>query len=121
MLNLKNILYPTDFSEYSLVALPYAVSFMQQNDAKLYCLHIVEMPHEEYLTNEYMVPLNVPHVSEDKVLRTARARLEKFVAENLSEIDKKVTSRVLVGTRKRGREGSTQSTLSGTDCQTSSA
>jgi nucleotide-binding universal stress UspA family protein len=96
MLNLKKILYPTDFSEYSLAALPYAVSLTKQNNAELYCLHVVEMPKEEYLTSEYMVPLNVPHVPEDKVLRTARARLKRFVAENLSDFDK-VTSRVLVG------------------------
>jgi nucleotide-binding universal stress UspA family protein len=96
MLNLKKILYPTDFSEYSLAALPYAVSIAKQNDAELYCLHVVDMPQEEYLTSEYMVPLNVPHVPEDKVLRTARARMERFVTENLSEIVK-VESRVLVG------------------------
>jgi nucleotide-binding universal stress UspA family protein len=98
MLNLNKILYPTDFSEYSLAALPYVIGLIQQNDARLYCLHVVEMPHEEYLTGEYMVPLTMPHVPEDKVLRTARARLEKFVAENLLEIDNKVTSRVLIGT-----------------------
>lgn len=96
MLNLKKILYPTDFSEYSLAALPYAVSIAKQNNAELYCLHVVDMPQEEYLTSEYMVPLNVPHVPEDKVLRTARARMEKFVRENLSEIEK-VESRVIVG------------------------
>ena len=96
MLNLKKILYPTDFSEYSLAALPYAVSIAKQNDAELYCLHVVDMPQEEYLTSEYMVPLNVPHVSKDKVLRTARTRMERFVTENLSEIEK-VESRVIVG------------------------
>jgi len=96
MLNLKKILYPTDFSEYSLAALPYAVSLARQNDAELYCLHVVEMPQEEYLTSEYMVPLEVPHVPEDKIIRTARARMERFAAENLFEIAK-VTSRVLVG------------------------
>jgi nucleotide-binding universal stress UspA family protein len=96
MLNLKKILYPTDFSEYSLAALPYAVSIAKQNNAELYCLHVVDMPQEEYLTSEYMVPLNVPHVPEDKVLRTARARMERFVTENLSEIEK-LESRVLVG------------------------
>ena len=96
MLKLKKILYPTDFSEYSLAALQYAVSIAKQNNAELYCLHVVDMPKEEYLTREYMVPLNVPHVPEDKLLRTARARMKRFEAENLSEIDK-VTSRVLVG------------------------
>jgi len=96
MVNLKKILYPTDFSEYSLAALPYAVDLAGQNDAELFCLHVVEMPKEQYLTGEYMVPLEVPHVSVDKVLRTARSRLEKFVAENLHDIGK-VTSRVLEG------------------------
>ena len=96
MLNLKKILYPTDFSEYSLAALSYAVRLAQQNDAELFCVHVVEMPQEEYLTSEYMVPLNVPHVPEDKVLRNARARMERFMAENLSGIDR-VTSRVLKG------------------------
>ena len=97
MTTISKILYPTDFSEYSKAALPYAINLPQQNHAELFCLHVVEMPQEEYLTTEYMVPLNLPHVPEDKILRTARARLEKFVAENLSEIDK-ITSRVLVGT-----------------------
>lgn len=98
MLNLKKILYPTDFSEYSIAALPYAIGLAKQNDAELYCLHVVEMPHEEYLTGEYMVPMTMPHVPEDKILRTARARLERFVEQNLSEIDTKITPRVLVGT-----------------------
>ena len=97
MLSLSKILYPTDFSEYSLAALPYAIGLVQQNNAELYCLHVVEMPHEEYLTGDYMVPLNVPHVPEDKIIRTARSRLEKFVKENLSDLNK-VTPRVLVGT-----------------------
>jgi nucleotide-binding universal stress UspA family protein len=96
MLNLKKILYPTDFSEYSLAALSYAVRLAQQNDAELFCVHVVEMPQEEYLTSEYMVPLNVPHVPEDKVLRNARARMERFIAEKLSGVDR-VTSRVLTG------------------------
>ena len=96
MLNLKNILYPTDFSEHSLVALPYAAGLTQQNNSNLYCLHVVEMHQEEYLTSEYKIPLNVPHVPEDKVLRTTRARMERFVKENFPETGK-VTSRVLIG------------------------
>lgn len=97
MLNLKKILYPTDFSEYSMAALPYAVTLAQQNNAELYCLHVVEIPKEEYFTGDYMVPLSVPHVPQDKILRTARVRLDRFVSEHLSKVDK-VTPRVLTGT-----------------------
>ena len=96
MLNLKKILYPTDFSEYSLAALPYALGLVQQNHATLHCMHVVDVPHEQHLTSEYMVPLQVPHVPKDKLLRTARVRLNKFITESLSEIDD-VTSRVVSG------------------------
>ena len=97
MATIKKILYPTDFSEYSLAALPYAVDLTQQNDAELYCLHIVEMPKEEYLIGEYIVPLDLPHISQDKVIKTATARLDKFVNENLSGVEK-LTSKVIIGT-----------------------
>jgi len=96
MLNLKTILYPTDFSEYSLAALPYAVGLVQQNHAALHCMHVVDVPHEQHLTSEYMIPLEVPHVPKDKLLRTARVRLDRFITESLSEIDD-VTSRVISG------------------------
>ena len=97
MAAIKKILYPTDFSEYSLAALPYAVNLTQQNDAELYCLHIVEMPKEEYLIGEYIVPLDLPHISKDKVIKTATTRLDKFVNENLSGVEK-LTSKVIIGT-----------------------
>lgn len=96
MMNIRRILYPTDFSEYSLAALPYAITLTLQNNAELYCLHVVELTQEEYLVNEYMLPLSTPHIPEDDVLKAAGVRLERFVKENLSKIDK-VTSKVLVG------------------------
>jgi nucleotide-binding universal stress UspA family protein len=43
MIKLKKILCPTDFSEYSLYALDYGVSFAQQYKAKLYLLHVVDV------------------------------------------------------------------------------
>lgn len=96
MLNLKTVLYPTDFSEYSLAALPYAVGLVQQNNAALHCIHVVDVLHEQHLTSEYRVPLELPHVPKDKLLRTARVRLDRFVTESLSGIDK-VTSRLVSG------------------------
>jgi len=37
----KTILVPTDFSEYSKPSLDYATHLASQNDAKLYCLHVL--------------------------------------------------------------------------------
>ncbi len=42
MINIKKILYPTDFSECSKHALKYAISFCKEFKAKLYILHIID-------------------------------------------------------------------------------
>jgi len=42
MFKLKKILYPTDFSESSLEALKYAVSFARNCHAKLILMHVVD-------------------------------------------------------------------------------
>jgi len=41
MIKLKKILYPTDFSESSLEALRYAISFARNCQAKLILMHVV--------------------------------------------------------------------------------
>jgi len=41
MIKLKKILYPTDFSDSSLEALKYAISFAREFKAKLVLLHVV--------------------------------------------------------------------------------
>ena len=45
-MNIKKILYPTDFSEYSMVALPYAIDLSKQNKAELHCLHVVDLAYD---------------------------------------------------------------------------
>ena len=42
MIRIKNILVPTDLSEYSRYALPYAVEFARSYDATLHMVHIIE-------------------------------------------------------------------------------
>jgi nucleotide-binding universal stress UspA family protein len=43
MIALKTILFPTDFSDISLYALDYAVSFARQYGAKLVLMHVVDV------------------------------------------------------------------------------
>jgi len=43
MITLKTILFPTDFSDFSLYALDYAVSFARQYGAKLVLMHGVDV------------------------------------------------------------------------------
>jgi len=47
IVDLHEILFATDFSESSLVALPHAISLAQQNGARLYLLHICEQSSPE--------------------------------------------------------------------------
>ncbi len=42
--NLRKVVFPTDFSEYSLQVLPYAVSLCRMFDAELILIHVTETP-----------------------------------------------------------------------------
>ncbi|MCF7803417.1 MAG: universal stress protein [Candidatus Marinimicrobia bacterium] len=42
MPDIKNILYTTDFSEYSKYALPYAVEMVEKFNGTLHCMYVVE-------------------------------------------------------------------------------
>lgn len=52
MVNLKKILFPTDFSEYSAVAQDYCISIAKKFDAQIYILHVIEifLPDPDYLS-----------------------------------------------------------------------
>ena len=90
----KRILFPTDFSEGALHALPYALGMAKNCDAKLYMLHVI-----------YDVAtasgLYVPHVSFDEMYKdlekSAQKELEKFGCEELKDL-KDVEYTVLRGT-----------------------
>lgn len=80
---IKKILFPTDFSEGALNALPYAVDMAKSCGAKLCMLHVI-----------YDIAnasgLYVPHVSFDGMYKEleagAKKELEKFGLEERREI-----------------------------------
>ncbi len=45
--DIHTILYPTDFSTESMAAFPYAVSLAQEDQARLYLLHVLPEPVDE--------------------------------------------------------------------------
>ena len=45
MIDLKVILHPTDFSEISRCALPYAIEFARRYSARLDLLHVLDLPY----------------------------------------------------------------------------
>ncbi|MCH8881515.1 MAG: universal stress protein, partial [Planctomycetes bacterium] len=56
-IDLKNILYPTDFSDLSLKACRYAVSFAEAYDAQLHCIHVVDEAYQYWVS---LGPESVP-------------------------------------------------------------
>jgi nucleotide-binding universal stress UspA family protein len=83
MMEIKSILFPTDFSEGSAQALKYAVDMATRYGAKLYLVHVIYDIAKA--TGWY-----VPHVSMDKMYKDieagAKKELETFGMEELSGV-----------------------------------
>lgn len=86
------VLFPTDFSERSLAALPWARRMADQLQADIHCLYVVEEPHI-YATLD-MGPVPIPSV--DELTRSAERRMENFASAHLKALGN-VTTKVLVG------------------------
>ena len=86
------IIFPTDFSELSLAALPWARRMADQLQADIHVIYVVEEPHI-YATLD-MGPVPIPSV--DELTRSAEKRMANFASAHLKAIGN-VTTRVLVG------------------------
>ncbi len=77
-MEIKRILFPTDFSDGALNALPYALDMAKSYGAKLYLLHVIY----DIATAS---GLHIPHISVDEMYKeldaSARKELEKFGLE----------------------------------------
>ena len=94
-INLKKILYPTDFSEFSLCALPYARELAAEFGAELHCLHVVdEVCHCWVGAAESAVPLVI---SPQDLWKSAEEQLKNFVEEHLKTTKEKLVSKLVTG------------------------
>src|SRR6202049_4375045 len=72
--NLHEILFATDLSAVSMAALPYAISLAEENNARLYILHVAEKPVEAAGENALrdrlgnLVPQGAKLTSQPKVI-----------------------------------------------------
>ncbi|OGW39255.1 MAG: hypothetical protein A2Y97_00980 [Nitrospirae bacterium RBG_13_39_12] len=89
-MEIKSILFPTDFSEGSSNALNYAVDLSKRYGAKLHIVHVVHTIYN--VTGWY-----VPHTSLDEVYKdlekSAQKELESYASEELrgfKDIERKV-------------------------------
>ena len=95
MLNLKKILYPTDFSKHSLAALPHAVSLSQTYNAQLHCLHVVDEAYQYWMAgSDNAVPIVV---SENEIWESAQQQMEQFVREHLAQQEGRLITKMTSG------------------------
>jgi nucleotide-binding universal stress UspA family protein len=88
MKSIERILYPTDFSEYSLAALPYAVQIARKFHARLTCLHVIDEAHEEFLRGLYIAPLlAAPYAAEGSIRKAKEIELGEFATAHLSDVE----------------------------------
>jgi nucleotide-binding universal stress UspA family protein len=80
MMEIKRILFPTDFSEGSSHALPYAIDMAKHYGARLYLLHVI---YDIAKTTGWYVP----HISMDEMYKDmeegAKKELERYGLEEL--------------------------------------
>ena len=89
----KTIVFPTDFSEVSLEALPWAMDMASKMDAQLLCLYVVEEP-QIYSTLD-MGAVAIPTTGD--LTESANSRMEKFVGEHLGKATHGSEGKVVVG------------------------
>lgn len=91
----RKILYPTDFSEHSLAALPYVTGMVEAFGAELHCLHVVDDTFQYMLAG---TDNTVPVVMSDTELEELSQRhLEEFVEKHLGSVKERLTAKVVPG------------------------
>ncbi|HLA41285.1 MAG TPA: universal stress protein [Candidatus Glassbacteria bacterium] len=79
---IRKILFPTDFSDYSKKALPYALSFAERYGSELHVLHVFEQRiHPAF----YIVDKSTPFDLDEGLRDRALDALDEFVYEDLRE------------------------------------
>lgn len=95
---IKKILYPTDFSNRSLVALPLALDLAKRYDAELHCLHVVDTEHEFFLEGGYIVPLMTEYPPEHgRLEEAAGSQMDQFIALHMADFQGSLVKAVLPG------------------------
>jgi phosphomannomutase len=82
-LSIRRVLFPTDFSDYSAQALPYALAMAEDYGAALHVLHVIPTP-EWSLQFETVTPILDASFFEE-LERSARERIEQIVPADVRQ------------------------------------
>jgi universal stress protein A len=87
------IVFPTDFSDVSVSALPWAIKMAGSANANIHCVYVVEEP-QIYSTLD-MGAVAIPTTGE--LVKSAEKRMQAFVSQHLKSTPHGYGSKVLVG------------------------
>ena len=87
------IVFPTDFSDVSVSALPWAIKMAGTANAKIHCVYVVEEP-QVYTTLD-MGAVAIPTTGE--LVESAEKRMQAFAAQHLKNTPHGHASKILVG------------------------
>ena len=93
MTNINTMVFPTDFSDVSIAALPMAKDLATKYGAQLHCIYVVEEP--QIYSSLEMGSVAIPTSGE--LMESAEARMQKFGAEYLADAPKGFTTKVVIG------------------------
>lgn len=82
-MNIKNVLWPTDFSEHSLCGGPYSRAMCEQFGATLHLLHIIP-PMLGPDIPATIPPEMPPMVNDPKLIADAKSHLQSLAAERFA-------------------------------------
>ena len=89
------IILPTDFSDLSLAALPWAKRMAAMRNAELHCIYTVEEPHIYGSLGMDMATVPMPTAQE--LADSAQIQLDVLVNEHLQGRDPAPITKVLIG------------------------
>ncbi len=89
------LVLPTDFSELSLAALPWAKRMATLQNSELHCVYTVEEPHIYGSLGMDMATLPMPTAQE--LAASAQIQLDALVKEHLQGLEPEPVAKVLIG------------------------
>ncbi len=91
----RKILFPTDFSEVSLAALPYAINHAESFDAELHCVHVLDDGFQYWSAlGPESIPAGPPP---EEMHELATKRIERLRHEHLGGCTQSVVTEVIPG------------------------
>ncbi len=95
MTHVSKVLYPTDFSDFSISALPWAIDLSERFGAQFYCLHVVDEAFQYWApSGENVLPAAIPY---EELLESGRAQMRKFLEQNLPGKTETIHQAVVLG------------------------